>query len=292
MKGKVLQAALTAMLVIGLLCASPLLAAESQAGQEAAGAQADDMNLCYGKYPVSMFLTVRTAKTVPERRLLVCLKSVFSEADEKADAAGDYDSITGENEKLVNTLTGKYGWAENHHLAIGIPYIWNNLSVGAADVDTNGLGNIYVFEKWNFIRETASIPAVAADVWYFFPNGDTDRKLGTDDYSWRVAVEASKAWPDFNVHLNAAQTLTEGHEQDTFFGGAAVLLSTSAVVQPGLEYNYTYKESKGASHDLIPGILWKPVKNLSIKAGAVINLDTTMTYRDYVGAVLKVSYCF
>jgi len=292
MKAKALRVRVPALFAVVLLAAAAHASPEGRVDEGPAVKPVDELNLCYGKYPVSMFRTVRTARTVGKGRLLVCLKSVYSEADEKLNAAGDYDSITGENEKMVNTLVAKYGWAGNHHAAVGIPYIWNNLSVGAADVDTNGLGNVFIFEKWNFIAESATVPALAADVWYFFPSGDTTKKLGTDDYAWRIGIEASKAWPGFNVHLNAAQTFTEGHLQDMFFGGAGILCSMNSRWQPGLEYNYAYRESKGKSHDLVPGVLWKPLKNLSVKAAAVVNLDSTMTYRDDVGAVLKVSYCF
>lgn len=253
---------------------------------------ADPYAFCCGKYPIGMFLRARTAKTLPQGRLALCLKTVYFGADKVRNAAGGYDSIIGENEKTTNALVARYGIIDNHQVGTCIPYVWNNFSTGGVDTDSDGLANILVFYKWRILEETVTIPAVAVDAGYYFANGNTSRKLGNDDYAWRIGAIASKALPAFSVHLEALQVFTEGRSADRFEGNAAVVLGPEWGVQPGLEYNYTYKESSGLSHDLVPGVAFKLPAGFCIKAAAIINLDTTMKYKDDLGFVVKISRCF
>lgn len=246
-----------------------------------------------GKYCMSMFTRARTAKTVGKGRLSLALKFQYNDYDKVMDSSGCYCSLGDDSKCTYNMVTtAKYGWAKDHHLALGVPVLCNNAETSGNTLNTCGLGNIYVFEKWNMIHETDIIPAVAFDVWHFFPTGNSTRKVGTDDYAWRFTSEISKSFDGFSVHLNPGYQISEGCDNDVIIADAAVLFRPWKTLWPAVEYNYTYKECKGRSNDLIPGIIWKFYPGASFKIGAVINLDTTLKYKDDVGLVMKLFYKF
>jgi hypothetical protein len=51
-------------------------------------------------------------------------------------------------------LCSKYGWAKDHHIALGIPYWMNDFDVPGKENDSHGIANTFLFEKWNLIKET------------------------------------------------------------------------------------------------------------------------------------------
>ena len=246
-----------------------------------------------GKYPMSFITKTRTANTVGKGHLSVSLKFQDVENDTMM-VNGDYQDLSSADrfDQYKMVFCAKYGWAKNHHIALGVPYIWTNFESPKTDIQSNGLGNVFIFEKWTFIEETRMTPAVAADVWYFFPNGDSDKKLGSDDDSVKLAFELSKAWKHFNLHVNPAYqwNLRGGTNIGEINAGAYINISQTTKL--AVEYNFTNKEGKGRCHDLVPGILWKPSKASSIKLGVVINVDSTMKYRDDIGFCAKAFYKF
>ena len=151
-----------------------------------------------GKYPMSFFAKTRSAKTVGKDRLSVALKIQYWNWDLKCDAAGNYHSLPSGDSKRKTSLVfcTKYGWAENHHIAVGVPVLFNDFDTGTTTNNSRGLGNIFVFEKWNLIRETERFPAVAVDFWYYLPTGDGDRKLGSDDGAYKITIRLEGKNPD------------------------------------------------------------------------------------------------
>jgi hypothetical protein len=259
-------------------------------GQDAQPQEADPWT---GKYPMSFFTKTRTANTVGKGRLSVAVKLQSVNCDEMLQGGCHEDlSDTDKFDQFKSVLTMKYGWARNHHIALGIPYIWTDFESSTKDIDSDGVGNIFVFEKWKFIEEARTRPAVAFDVWYYFDSGDTSRKLGSSDDSVKLAVQVSKAWRLFSLHLNPAYcwNLDDGCDIGEINLGGYYNLRKNCKL--GMEYNFTDKEEKGDCHDLVPGVLWKPDKNSSFKLGAVINLDSDMKYKDDLGAVTKLFYKF
>ncbi|MBN2377742.1 MAG: hypothetical protein JXD22_15200 [Sedimentisphaerales bacterium] len=247
-----------------------------------------------GKYCMSIFTKTRTAKTVGKDRLALAIKFLANDFDEAMDSSGCYRDFKNGDHKQVYTATtiAKYGWAKNHHLALGVPYIWNNSKIKGDTFNNNGIGNIFVFEKWNFVQETNTTPAVAVDVWHYFPTGNSIRKVGSDDYAWKFTTEISKAWKDFNIHINPGYCISQGRDNDIIEGNAAIVFTPCKTFWPAIEYNYTYKECKGRCSDLIPGIIWKFTPDASFKIGPVINLDSSMKYRDDIGLIMKLCYIF
>ena len=242
---------------------------------------------------MSFFTKTRTANTVGKGRLSVAVKLQSVNCDEMIQD-GCYEDLsdTDKFDQFKSVLTMKYGWAKDHHIVLGIPYIWTDFESSTKDIDSDGIGNIFVFDKWKFIKETKRRPAVAFDVWYYFESGDTAKKLGSSDDSLKLAVQASKAWKHFSVHLNPAYrwNLDDGCDiGEVNLGGYYNLRKNCKL---GMEYNFTDKEEKGECHDLVPGILWKPDKNSSVKLGAIVNLDSDMKYKDDLGAVVKMFYKF
>lgn len=245
------------------------------------------------KYPMSFFTKTRTAKTVGKDRLGLSLKWQSVECDE-VFTEGCYSGIpdTARNDVFKTVLTAKYGWAENQHLVFGIPYMWVDFESATKTVNSDGLGNLFAFNKWNFLRETRAIPAMSFDVWYYFDNGDGTKKLGSNDDSVKATVAVSKAWGRVNAHLNPGYrwNLHDGCDIGEINAGAFARIHPKLML--GMEYNYTDKEKKGHCHDLVPGLLWKPARRASVKLGAVMNLDSSMAYRDELGAVGKFFWKF
>ena len=241
-----------------------------------------------GKYPMSFFTKTRTAKTVGKDRLTVALKIQYFDWHQKY-VNEDYDSMppSHSKNKTKMVICTKYGWARDHHIAIGIPIHFNDFDTGASSNHSRGLCNVFIFDKWNLVKETKNIPAVAVDFWYYFPTGDSDRKLGTDDGAYKITTEISKAWKDFSLHFNPGYGWNETPDSNWSEINAGAYLSRHPNLLPGLEYNYFYKENHGHSHDLVPGILWKMGKGATVKVGIPVNLESTCKYRDRIGLAIK-----
>jgi len=255
----------------------------SSAGQE------NELYPWCGQYCMSFFTKTRSAKTVGKDHLSMSLKYQYYDWDQVRGADKDYHERTSgqQKQKSVFVLCSKYGWAENHHITLGIPYLMNDFDIPGKENDSHGLANIFVFEKWNLIRETNNFPGIAVDFWYYFPSGDPDRSLGTDDGAYKISTEISKAWKDFSLHFNPNYLWSEDDNAEIGEINGAVLYTLDPSFWPAVEYNYLDKEGKGHSHDLVPGVIWKFKKGWSFKAGVPISLDSTFTDRDKIGLVLK-----
>lgn len=282
------------VLVCLLMTAGFVYAAEEAAGPSM---ETDELNPWIGKYCVSYFTKTRSAKTVPEGKWLLSLKYEDINYDQmwSKSMRGAHHSLPSGKWRDIDKLTfcAKYGWAKDHQIAIGIPYFDNNFNIGSTRNSSAGVGNVFVFEKWNVLKETNTLPAVSVDVWYYFPSGDPKRMLGTDDDSYKVTTEISKAWKDFSLHLNPGYRWNkQDGDNDECEVNAAILFTPTDTVWPAVEYNYWHKKGSGRSHDIVPGVIWKYRKGGSIKAGVVINMDSTFTYRDRCGLVLKISQYF
>jgi hypothetical protein len=270
-------------------------AAEAGASQTPAPPKTEGLDPWVGKYPMSFFTRTRSAATVGKGRFSASLNLQYFDWDEVLGADGVYrDRPAGqEKERLATTLCLKYGWAGNHHLALGIPYWFNDFDIPGKENDSHGFANMYVFEKWRAIQETNTMPAVAFDIWCYFPTGDSDRKLGIDDSSIKLTTEISKAWKDFSLHLNPGYTWGFDEAPDIGEFNTAVLIKPHKTFWPALEYNYFDKKNlkdkkqEGHSHDLVPGFIWKVGKESSFKLGVPISLDSTFTDRDRVGIMIK-----
>jgi hypothetical protein len=240
------------------------------------------------QYCMSIFTKIRTSKTVGKDHMSVALKVQHFNWTQIRGSSGGYHGRTSgqEKQRLAATLCTKYGWAKDHHIAIGVPYWFNDFDTSTPN-DSAGLANVFVFEKWNCIKETNNCPGVAVDFWYYFPTGEAERKLGNDNGAYKITTEISKAWEDFSLHFNPGYTWSEDDDAEVGEINAALIIRSYPDFWPAVEYNYLDKEHKGHSHDLIPGFIWKFAKNCSFKVGAVVNVDSTFTDRDRVGIVLK-----
>ena len=259
--------------------------------------ETDELNPWIGNYCMSIFTKTRTAKILPKGKWSVALKYQDINYDQvwSKSTRGAHHSIPSGQWKDINKLTlcTKFGWAEDQMLALGIPYLHNNFNYGSVRNKSEGIGNIYVFNKWNFMKETNTLPGISVDFWYYFPSGDPGRMLGTDDDAYKITTEISKAWKDFSLHFNPGYKWNkqDGDNNESEIN-AAILFTPCKTLWPAVEYNYWYKQGSGHSHDIVPGIIWKYRKGGSIKAGLVVNMDSTFTYRDRVGLVLKIFQTF
>lgn len=256
--------------------------------------KSNELNPWCGNYCMSFFTKTRTAKTVGKDHISFALKMQYFDWDKKKDSFGNYRPLPSgdKKEKLSSVFVTKYGWAEDHHIGLGVPMFCNDFDLGGSANTHHGLGNIFIFEKWNFLKETNHYPGVAVDFWYYLPTGDTSRQLGTDDGAYKVTGEISKAWKDFSLHFNPAYTYNETKDADIEEVNAGVFFTPSKIFWPAIEYNYYHQEGKGYAHDIVPGFVWKFAKGATFKFAVVLNADTTYTYRDKVGFVTKLFYRF
>jgi len=261
---------------------------DSQAKQTGSEQGNSELYPWCGQYCMSFLTKARSAKTVGKGHISVSLKvqhfdwNLVRGIDDKYHGRPSGQS----KRQLSMVLCTKYGWADDHHLAIGIPYLFNDYNLTNPN-DSRGLSNVFFFEKWNIIKESNNYPAVAVDFWYYLPNGDTERKIGSDDSSYKITTEISKAWKDFSLHFNPGYTWSEDKDIEVTEINGAILFTPYPDLWPIVEYNYYQKEHSGHRNDIIPGIIWKFKKGWSFKAGVPINIDSTFTDRDRVGVVVK-----
>ena len=270
-----------------LLCSGgTVMAAEPQAP---APAEADELDPWVGKYPMSFFTRTRSANTVGKGHISFSLKLQHFDWDLVRKADGNYHGRPSgqEKERVAATLCTKYGWAEDHHIAVGIPYWFNDFDIPGKENDSEGFANLFIFEKWKVIKETNIIPAVAFDLWYYFPTGNCDRKLGADDGAVKLTTQISKAWRHFSLHINPGYTWGQDEAPDIGEFNAAILAKPDKTFWLAVEYNYFDKKDAGRAHDVVPGFIWKFAEGWSFKLGVPINLDSTFTDRDRHGLVLK-----
>jgi len=277
-----------AAILLAMIIACAVTAQSAEANQKSPSEGKPEVHSWCGQYCMSFFTKTRSAKTVGKGHLSVSLKFQHFDWNLVRGSDDKYHGRTPgqQKQRTAFTLCTKYGWAEDHHITLGIPYWLNDFNTSSSN-DSHGVGNIFIFEKWNIIKETNNFPGVAVDFWYYLPNGDTDRKLGGDDGAYKITTEISKAWKDFSLHFNPGYTWSEDKDAEAGEINAAILLKTYPNLWPAIEYNYYDKESSGHRHDIVPGIIWKFKKGWSFKAGVPINLDSTFTDRDRVGLVLK-----
>jgi hypothetical protein len=271
-----------------IICVTSFVGSVAQGQSDSAG-QSNALDPWIGKYPMSFLTKTRTANTVGKGHLSAALKVQYFDWEQVRAADGSYqDRAAGqEKQRLISTLCLKYGWAKNHHIAVGIPYWSNDFNIPGKENHHGGLANVYVFEKWRAISETNTRPAVAFDIWYYFPNGDSDRKIGADDGAVKLTTEISKAWEKFSLHFNPGYAWGLDDAPDVTEVNAGVWFNVCKQLWPAVEYNYYDKEKSGDRHDIVPGFVWRFAKGWTLKLGAPINIDSTFTDRDRIGVVMK-----
>ena len=260
----------------------------TEANQASSSNQETQLYPWCGQYCMSFFTKTRSAKTVGKGHVSVALKAQHFDWNLVRGADNKYHGRpSGQSKRQLSTVVcTKYGWAENHHLAIGVPYLLNDFNLTTPN-DSHGVGNVFIFEKWNIIKETNNFPGVAFDLWFYLPSGDSDRKLGSDDAAYKISTEISKAWESFSLHFNPNYKWSDDDDAEVGEINGALLLTLYRDLWPVLEYNYFDKEGSGHRHDIVPGIIWKFMQGWSYKIGLPVNLDSTFTDRDRLGIVMK-----
>jgi len=277
------------LVVLAFVVAFALIAEGTQTSPVSSGEEENGLYPWCGKYPMSFFTKTRSSKAVGKGHLSVAMKYQYFDWDQVRGADNDYHNrASGQSkERSIFVLCSKYGWAENHHLALGIPYWMNDFDIPGRENDSQGIGNIFLFEKWELLKETNSFPGVAVDFWYYFPSGDADRSLGNDESAYKISTEISKAWKDVSLHFNPNYKWSADKDDEVGEINGAILFRPDPKFWPAIEYNYFVREHKGHRNDIVPGLIWKFKKGWSFKVGVPINLDSTFRDRDVVSIVLK-----
>ena len=284
------------LLLVALLLASVSIAKENCLDQICQTEKSEDaINPWCGCYCFNFFNGTRTARILPKGKFTLSLKFQDFDFDEKEYSQGKYKDIGSGQRKYREKyiLTSRYGWAEGHHFAVSVPYIRNDFNFGKVKNNSEDIGNIALIEKFEIFKETNTRPAVSFDFSYFLPTGDSNRKVGTDNESYRMTFSVSKAWKDFSLHLNPSYRWNkdQGRSEESRIN-AAILLTPGKTFKPALEYNYRYLEGSGHSQDIVPGVLWNFCKGMTMQVGIPINLDSTFKHRDEVGLIMKICKTF
>ncbi len=276
-------------LTIRSLCVVLALAVASASAQEKA---AEAPPSCLGKYPMSFFTKTRTAKPVGKNRLSTAVKLQMIDNDEVLSNGSHRDPAPGDEFYQFKVVPcAKYGWHKDAHIALGIPYIYTDFTSGQKHFDAADLGSIFLFHKWCFMKEKQYIPAMAVDAWYYLPTGDPAKKAGRDEHSCKATAEISKAWSWINVHVNPGYTWAS-HGPNVKELNVGTYLNLHPKFWPGVEYNYIGKGPKGHKNDIVAGLLWKFGKCSTMKLAAVVNVESSMKYRDEVGVAYKIFHKF
>jgi hypothetical protein len=94
-------------------------AAESD--RQASTAESTEVYSWCGQYCMSFFVRARSAKTVGKDHLSVSLKVQHFDWEQVRGADDEYHGRPSgqQKQRLMTVLCTKYGWAEDHHIALG-----------------------------------------------------------------------------------------------------------------------------------------------------------------------------
>lgn len=240
------------------------------------------VNNYLGKYPIFLLQKTRSASVLGKNRLSIIMGSSYVWFNSRRTPCGTYQEFNKPPDYKYTVATNilvRYGWIKNHHIATGIPYIFNGSYLDSITFKNNGFGNLFIFNKWHAIHETRLIPSMTIDLWTYFPTGNAAKKSGDEDFHFKTTISISKAWRHFSLHLNPGLVLDEGFKKESFEVNAAWLFKIKKL-SPVIEYNFLYEISNGASHDLDIGCKWMVLPDMVVTAGMVLNLYSSMTFAE------------
>ena len=115
------------------------------------------------------------------------------------------------------TLCIKYGLIEKLDLGVEVPYQFIDISEGNK---VEGIGDIQITTKYNFLDETETLPALALSCVVKTKTGDTNKGLGSGEIDYSLNGIITKEIGDFTTHANLGYTFVgepESEDLDDIF---------------------------------------------------------------------------
>ncbi|MFH1338590.1 MAG: transporter, partial [Candidatus Omnitrophota bacterium] len=110
------------------------------------------------------------------------------------------------DKEVALSLVIKRGIIDNLDLGIEIPYKFVDFGQGAK---TDGFDDISIVSKYNFLEETATLPAMSVSFSLKTDSGNDDKSLGTGEKEYGVNAILSKSLDKIALHFNLGYVLKD-----------------------------------------------------------------------------------
>ncbi|BDQ04331.1 hypothetical protein [Ignavibacterium sp.] len=165
-----------------------------------------------------------------------------------------------------------------------------NGSLGMSALNT-GIGDMYLYGSYTFVKETNSLPAFSSDGFVKFPTASPSLNIGTGKYDFNLAVSARKFIGTFLFYVQTGYLFLGNSSEDSIenpitfsagvgnnFGGGNHLLlieyDSYSTIVPGfaspkqLSVGYTYLINSGLGYTMIGSVgLNNSTSDYTISAG-------------------------
>jgi len=175
-------------------------------------------------------------------------------------------------------LTLTTGIVPRLDLALNAGYVILAPDEGSSE---NGIGDLELALKWNFLEEKGSVPGLALKFGSTLPTGDEDTGLGSGGYDLFALLIAGKALGNVEIYLNLGYAridkTAEGDKPDIF---AASLAGKWEMIEALALVGEVMYETPGADGEDPPvamtaGLVWEIADNFSVDIGGRVGLTDT-----------------
>lgn len=245
----------------------------------------------YGKYVNSMLVRTRTAATYPKGLKVFTLVGIYQDFDERRhpETGAMQDLPAGvSRQQLTALLWGEIGITRQFQVGAAIPYINRRFEDRAAGIDdsVSGISDVKLYGKYQVLPESRLNPAIAVDGFLKLPTGDADEGLGNDETDVTLGLAVSKRLTDISAHINPEYTFTGGDKSDIGLSAddrvnlnAGVMYHATSRLVPMLEINALWWGDVGDRTEIGGGVLWFPLKNVSLKTAISVPVDADMPWQ-------------
>ena len=239
------------------------------------------------------------ASTGPKGMLIVEPHYLYMDFQEMYDAVtGDYVDLPpgGNLEFQMALLQVTYGISERFWPRLNIPYWWRSMSLGPAQGNSSGFGDIIVDLKSKLIMGENLQQGVVLLTGLKLPTGDSDElpSLGDGSVDFGGGLTASKRFGPVQLNGFAAWWFNEendfGDDRDELEYSASAQFLLSRSVIPNVEvYGKRLEGGSERSLDLVLGLQYWPKRKLLVEAAVRIPIDNKGGYKydwaPYVGVM-------
>jgi hypothetical protein len=167
------------------------------------------------------------------------------------------ESESGEPGRQLPFTELVYGITDRQELTFEIAYL--------SQRHEHGFGDAVVGTKYQFLKETESLPGIAGSFELKLPTASESKGLGTGEFDYDIRLRAQKTWGWFTAIGNAGYTFLTDPE----FGGVEITLENVWLFTFGQEYQvakgttllseiyYITREEPGAPNRLAANIGFK-----------------------------------
>ena len=170
------------------------------------------------------------------------------------------------------------GIAPRLDISLNAGYVFLSPDEGAA---RNGIGDLEVKLKWNFLEEKASLPGLAVKFGTTLPVGDEKKGLGSGGYDLSAALIAGKTLGEVGIYLNLGYLRIDeraaGDKSAIFtasLAGKWEMIEALALVGEVI-YESPGADGEGDPVTMTAGLVWEIADNFSVDFGGRAGLTDT-----------------